>query len=432
MLLPGPLEDVVILGIRIEIIGIGNELVNGRVPDRNTVYAAARLTALGFEVRRIVLIGDESRSIRSALKEAGKKADAVLVSGGLGNTRDDITVEAVGKAFKRPLILHQGLQGQIRRYLNQRAIPWHPLLEKMAWLPEGSELFHPRPKTCGFMLTEKGKPFFFLPGIPEEMRRVLDRRVIPYLLQHYTGQKVIRTRIYRLFGLMETEVQEQVGEWEKEFPSLTLGFYPDFPELFLLMSVKASRTQEAERLLDDLGKRAEEILGRHLISSDGRTLEEVVGELLLEKKWTLAVAESCTGGLIGHRLTAVPGSSAYFDRSVVVYSNRAKKELLGVPAGVLSRYGAVSEKTARYMAEGVRRKSGTDLGLAVTGIAGPGGGTSEKPVGTVWIALSSKEGCRSNPYLFQGDRSQIKLLTAQTALFRVREYLLDGSHFFSP
>jgi nicotinamide-nucleotide amidase len=416
------------LAAKIEIIGIGNELIHGSVADQNTIYAAARLSALGFSVTRIVFVGDDLKSIRSALKEAGKRADIVLVSGGLGNTGDDITVEAVGKAFNRPLVLHKGLQEELRRYLDRRDIPWDPVLEKLAWLPQGSEVFHPRPKTCGFMLTEKDRTFFFLPGIPEEMKRVLDRRVIPYLLQHYTERDVIRSRTYRIFGLMETEVEEKLAEEVKAFPTLTLGYYPDFPELLVLASVKAGKTKEADRLLDRFGEKVAEVLGRHVISDNGLTLEEVLGELLLKTKQTLAVAESCTGGLIGHRLTAVPGSSAYFDRSLVVYSNRAKKELLGVPARVLSRYGAVSPQTARYMAEGVQAKSKTDWGLAVTGIAGPGGGTPEKPVGTVWIALAYKGGCFCEPYLFRGNRAQIKIMTAQTALNRVRECLLDDTH----
>lgn len=420
-----------LLGTKVEIIGVGNELLHGRMIDRNNGYAAARLSALGFTVTRIVFVGDERRSIRSVLKEAGKRADIVLVSGGLGNTGDDVTVEAAGQAFKRPLVLHRGLQREIRRHVESRNLPWNPLLEKLAWLPKGSEVFHPRPKTCGFQVTEKGILYFFLPGIPEEMKKILDRRIIPYLLQHCTGREIVRSRTLRLFGITETEAEEKLTGWKKKFPSLTLGFYPEFPELLITVTAKAVKTREAEGLLDRFEELAEEVLGTRIISTDGRSLEEVVGDLLKEKKKTLSLAESCTGGLIGHRLTAVPGSSAYFDRSLVVYSNRAKKALLGVPGRVLSRYGAVSKETARYMAEGVRKKSGTDLGLAVTGIAGPGGGTPGKPVGTVWIALSSSTGVRCDPYFFRGNRTQIKLLSAQTALNRVREFLLDAAHFFS-
>ncbi len=417
--------------LRIEIIGIGNELVSGQVLDQNAGYAAARLHSFGFEVNRIILIGDQPKDIRSALKLAEKRADAVLVTGGLGGTLDDITVEVVSRVFHRPLVLHKGLQGQIRRFLTKRNIPWDPMFEKIAWLPEGAELFHPRPKACGFMMNEKGKPFFFLPGIPDEMRRYLDRQIIPYLIQHYSGQKVIRQRVYNVFGLLEQEVNERFKDLEKRFESLRLGFYPNFPENQLTISVRSEKALWADRLLDSIEKVVEERLSGHLISKNGQTLEEVTGELLMQKRMTLAVAESCTGGLIGHRITSVTGSSEYFDRSVVVYSNKAKMELLDIPRGVLSRYGAVSQKTALLMAEGIREKSRTDLGLAVTGIAGPGGGTPEKPVGTVWIALSTPKGNKAGRFLFKGRRNQIKILTAYTALNWVRSYLLDDTFLFS-
>ena len=419
------------MSLRIEIIGIGNELVTGRVLDQNAGYAAARLHSFGFEVNRIVLIGDQPKVIHSALKQAEKRADAILVTGGLGGTLDDITVEVVSRVFRRPLVLHKGLQVQIKRFLTQKDIPWDPMFEKIAWLPEGVELLHPRPKACGFMMNEKGKLFFFLPGIPAEMRRYLDRQIIPYLIQNYSGQKIIRQRVYNIFGLLEPEINERFRDLEKQFESLRLGFYPNFPENQLTVSVRSEKTLWADRLLDSIEKVVEERLAGHLISKNDQTLEEVIGELLKQKKMTLSVAESCTGGLIGHRITSVAGSSEYFDRSVVVYSNKAKTELLDIPKRILSRYGAVSEKTAILMAEGIRKKSGTDLGLAVTGIAGPGGGSPEKPVGTVWIALSSPQGNKAGHFLFAGHRNQIKILTAYTALNWVRSYLIDDTFLFS-
>jgi nicotinamide-nucleotide amidase len=415
------------MGQKIEIIGIGNELTTGRVLDQNTGYAASRFHSFGFEVTRISLIGDQPRTIRSVLKQAEKRADAILVTGGLGGTLDDLTVEAVSRAFNRPLVLDQGLQDQIKRFLIKRAIPWDPLFEKMAWLPEGAELFHPRPKACGFMMVEKGKPFFFLPGVPTEMRSLLDKKVIPYLIHHYPGQEVIRQRVYKLFGLLEPEINEKLKDLQKQFKSLQLGFYPNFPEHHLTVSVRSETPHQAERLLDSLEKIIKDRLSRYLISTNGQTLEEVVGEWLLASKLTLSVAESCTGGLIGQQLTSVPGSSGYFDRGLIVYSNQAKRELLGIPQRVLSRYGAVSKKTALLMAEGIRKRSGSGLGLAVTGLAGPGGGTPDKPVGTVWIALSSARGEKAGLYLFGGRREQIRILTAYTALNWVRRFLLDDT-----
>ncbi|MCJ7832829.1 MAG: molybdopterin-binding protein, partial [Deltaproteobacteria bacterium] len=283
------------MGIKIEIIGIGNELITGQVLDQNAGYAAARLHSYGFEVRRIVLIGDQPRIIRSALKQAEKRSDAVLVTGGLGGTLDDITVEVVSRVFRRPLVLHPVIQGQIRRSLIKSAIPWDPKFEKIAWLPEGVELFHPRPKACGFMMNENGKPFFFLPGVPEEMRRFLDRQIIPYLLQHYSGQGVVRQRVYNVFGLLEPEINEKFKDLEQRFESLQLGFYPNFPENQLTISVRSEKALWADRLLDSIEKIVEERLTEHLISKHGQTLEEVICELLIQKKKTLSVAESCTG-----------------------------------------------------------------------------------------------------------------------------------------
>ena len=416
---------------KIEIIGIGNELITGRVVDQNTGYAAARLHSFGFEIGRIVLIGDQPKAIRSALKKAEKRADAILVTGGLGGTQDDLTIETVCKTFNRPLVLHEGLQGQIKRFLNRKDIPWDPLFEKMAWVPEGAELFHPRPKACGFMMQEKGKPFFFLPGVPAEMHRLLDHHIIPYLLQHQPAGNILRQRIYKIFGLLEPEINEKLKDLEKRFKSLQLGFYPNFPEHHLTLLVRGRKPQETEALLDDIEKIIENRLGEFLICKNGQTLEEVVGDLLKHQGMTLSVAESCTGGLISHRITNIPGSSDYFERALIVYSNRAKTELLGVPKRVLNRHGAVSRQAASLMAEGVRAQSSTDLGLAVTGIAGPGGGTEEKPVGTVWIALATAKGVRVEKFLFSGRRQQIKILTAHTALNWVRRFLLDDSFLFS-
>lgn len=417
------------MGLKIEIIGIGNELITGRVLDQNTAYAAARFHSFGFEVNRVILIGDQPRTIRSVLKQAGKRADAILVTGGLGGTLDDLTVEAVSRAFHRPLVLDRVLQDQIKRFLTRRAIPWDPLFDKMAWLPEGVELFHPRPKACGFMMLEKGKPFFFLPGVPTEMRRFLDRQVIPYLIQHYPGQEVIRQRVYKIFGLLEPEINEKLRDLEDQFKSLQLGFYPNFPENHLTVLIRSEKPSQADRLLDSIEKIIEDRLAGYLIAKNGQTLEEVIHDLMLAKKKTLSVAESCTGGLIGHQITSVPGSSEYFDRGVIVYSNRAKRDLLGIPPRILSRHGAVSQRTALLMAEGIRKQGGSDLGLAVTGIAGPGGGTPEKPVGTVWIAMSTARGEKADQFHFSGRREQIKILTAYTALNGVRRVLLDDTFF---
>jgi len=413
------------MSLKIEIIGIGNELTTGRVLDRNAGYAAGRLSSHGFQVTRLLFIPDQAKEIRKTLLRAHKRADAVLVTGGLGGTLDDITAEVAAKTFNRSLTLHPGLQNQIKQFLRKREMPWDSSYDKLALLPEGVQLFHPRPKACGFLMEEAGKPLFFLPGVPTEMHRLLDRQVIPFLLQHHPHQPVVKQRVYKIFGLLENEINERLKDLERKDGTVRLGFYPNFPENHLTVLVQAGQAFRAERMLDQAEAEIEGRLGNTIVAHNGQSLEEVVGELLANKKMTLAVAESCSGGLIGHRITSVPGSSAYFEGGVIAYSNRAKMDWLGVSRALLSRYGAVSEKTALAMARGILEKSKADIGLAVTGIAGPGGGTSEKPVGTVWIALASSKGIEARPYLFGGRRQQIKTLTAYTALDWVRRVLLN-------
>lgn len=411
--------------LKIEIIGIGNELTTGRVLDRNAGYAAGRLSSHGFEVTRILFIPDQAKEIRKTLLQAHKRADAVLITGGLGGTLDDITAEVAARTFNRPLTLHPGLHHQIKRFLKKREIPWDPTYDKLALLPGGVQLFHPRPKACGFLMEEAGKPLFFLPGVPAEMRRLLDRQVIPFLLQRRPRQPVVKQRVYKIFGLLENEINQRLKELEQKDGTVQLGFYPNFPENHLTVLVRAGQAFRAERMLDQVETEIEARLGDTIVARNDQTLEEVVGELLLKKKMTLAVAESCSGGLIGDRITNIPGSSAYFEGGVIVYSNRAKMDWLGVPRRLLSRHGAVSEETALALARGILERGRADLGLAVTGIAGPGGGTPEKPVGTVWMALASAKGVQSGHFLFGGRRRQIKVLTAYTALDRVRKYLLN-------
>jgi nicotinamide-nucleotide amidase len=411
--------------LKIEIIGIGNELTTGRVLDRNAGYAAGRLSSYGFEVTRILFIPDQSKEIRKTLLQAHKRADAVLITGGLGGTLDDITAEVAARTFNRPLILHPGLHQQIKGFLKKREIPWDSTYDKLALLPEGVQLFHPRPKACGFLMEEEGKPLFFLPGVPGEMRRLLDRQIIPFLLQCLPHQQVVKQRVYKIFGLLENEINRRLKELEQNDGTVQLGFYPNFPENHLTVMVRAGKAFRAERMLDQVEAEIESRLGDTIVARNDQTLEGVVGELLLKKKMTLAVAESCSGGLIGHRITNIPGSSAYFEGGVIVYSNRAKMDWLGVPRRLLSRHGAVSEETALALARGILKRSRADLGLAVTGIAGPGGGTPEKPVGTVWMALASAKGVQASRFLFGGRRRQIKVMSAYTALDRVRRYLLN-------
>ena len=414
---------------QIDIVIIGNEIVSGAVSDENARYACKRLSSAGFRIRGIVSVGDVFAHIREAVSEAAKRSPFVIVTGGLGTTSDDITTETVADAFNRPLERDEQLFRLIRRYVEDRDLGWNPALEKLAWLPRGAQLVEPEPRACGYMIRESKSTLFFLPGVPNEMRRLLDRHVIPVLLRASCGPPHVVQRMIRLFGTDEASVEQALEGLQDLYPTISIGYYPNFPEVHVSVSAAGGSEAEANSDLDGIEAEIRRRLAPYIFGTDKTLLETAVGDLLRSKGLTIALAESCTGGLIGHRITSVPGSSDYFERGIVVYSNRAKMEHLGIDPSVLEKHGAVSAECAEAMARGIRSVSKTDVGLSSTGIAGPGGGTEEKPVGTVYIGLATHKGALSERFRFFGNREQIKLMTAETALYWVWRYL-NGDPFF--
>ncbi len=408
--------------MRGEIICIGDELLSGRVRDRNSSYLASRLWPLGIEISAVSLVGDDPESIKETLKRALSRADFVVVSGGLGTTEDDITAAMAAEVFELPLAQSRRMVAHLRAFMARRGREVTDELLKMAWLPEGAEILD---GTCaGFRLSGPGgKPVYFLPGVPEEMRRLTDQRVVPELLQRLGGAQAVTSREVRIFGLPESEVGRRLAGLSGG--GARLGFYPVFPEVQVLITVRAPSREQARSRARELEREVCSRLGDHVVATGGDTLEQVVARGLEAQGLSLALAESCTGGLIGHRITSVPGSSRFFERGLVVYSNRAKEELLGVRPETLAGFGAVSAQTAAEMAQGARRAAGTDLGLSVTGIAGPGGGTAEKPVGTVYFGLAGSGRVRTGGYRFHGSRFMIKALAAEQALDWLRRFLED-------
>lgn len=408
-----------------EIITIGNELISGRDLDLNAWYAAGRLTASGLRVTRITSVGDDFEMVSQTLKRAVDASRFVVVTGGLGSTEDDITNEIVAKALKRPLCLDKRMLEQIRNHVEERGLTMTPSLEKMAWMPDGSRMLNPRGTACGFHLLEKGIRLYFLPGVPDQMRYLMDRFVVPELLEAFKPLPVMRQRLLRIYGLNEPSIAEMLKACSARKPEgVVLGFYPRYPENHITISLRAETEDAATKELDRTEEDIRRLLGAHVFSSGSEEMEQVVGKMLHEKALTVSVAESLTGGLIGHQLTGVPGSSDYFQGGVIVYSNQSKVDLLRVSEETLKRHGAVSDPTAREMAQGVRKLMKTDLGLAVTGIAGPGGGSRKKPVGTVHVGLAAGEDrVFARRYRFWGARSQVKLNAAMMALDWVRRYL---------
>jgi nicotinamide-nucleotide amidase len=411
-----------------EIITIGNELSSGRTLDLNSWYAAGRLTASGLKVTRITSVGDDHKMVSDALKRAVEASRFVIVTGGLGSTDDDITNEIVAQALNRPLCLDQQMLEQIKDYARASKIKITSSLEKMAWMPEGSRMLNPEGTACGFSLIEKEVHLYFLPGVPDQMRYLMDKIVLPEILSRYKTLPIMRQRILKLYGLNEPGIAEIFKKIQGKTGNIVFGFYPRFPENHITISLRGQDEPTVIKELDRVEMKVRRLVGSYIFAAGDQNMEEVVGHLLLEKNLSISVAESCTGGLIGHRLTSVPGSSSYFHGGVVVYSNQSKVDLLRVDPRTLETHGAVSERTVEEMARGVKDRIKTDLGLAVTGIAGPDGGTRQKPVGTVHVGLAAREKTFSREYRFWGNRVQVKLNSSMMALDWVRRYL-NGNPF---
>ena len=406
-----------------EIINVGDELISGKTRDLNGWYASGCLLSHGFEVYEITTVGDNYYALSSALKAAAKRSTFIIVTGGLGPTEDDLTAEIAAKAFNRRLFLDQSVLHQIKEDVEKSGQNWSPSLEKLAWIPREAKILDPKGGMCGFSLSEGDSLLYFLPGIPEQMRRLMDNVVIPDILRRCRPTTIPRHRILKVYGLSESSISDAFKGLTNELRGVMFGFYPSFPENHITLTVQGKPAEEVERELDSAEAKIRAILGPHIFASGDNTLEAVIGELLTERMLTLSVAESCTGGLIGHRLTSIPGSSLYFERGIIVYSNKSKVEMLGVHQRTIDTHGAVSDQTVREMAEGIKRVAETDMGLAVTGIAGPEGGTEEKPVGTVFVGLAAEGETFSGQYRFSGDREMVKLQTSEMALDWVRRYV---------
>lgn len=412
--------------VRIEIITTGDELMSGLTQDSNFSWSGDVLTSRGFAAEFHTTVGDERDDISTALATASQRADAVVVSGGLGPTPDDLTAEVAADFFGVPLELNMRAVSSIEERLSRRGRVLTDMNRKQAYLPRGSRVLINNWGTApGFSIEKGGTVFYFLPGVPKEFRAMMDEYVLPELEQRDAGRKKVRSMLVKTFGLPESEVAVRLEGLERE--GIRLGYRAHFPEVHLRVTAYGETPGEAESRMEGFAGDVTSRLGGYVFSTGGETMEEVAGILLRRHGMTLATAESCTGGLIAHRITNVPGSSDYFLEGVVSYSNESKQMLLGVPRDLLDTHGAVSAPVVEAMASGVRRLSGADIGVAVSGIAGPGGGTPEKPVGTVFIGMDSdKGGVRSEKFLFHGTREEIKLVTSSRALGFIMQIFLNN------
>lgn len=404
-----------------EIIAVGSELLGAGRLDTNSLYLTGQLNHLGIDVRRKTIVGDREQEIMNAVEAAMSRGEVVIVTGGLGPTADDVTREAVARLFHRRLVRDDKLAEAIERRFHNRGLPMPEINLRQASLIEGAEMLpNPAGTAPGQWLQEGGRALILLPGVPAEMQAIFEHHCRARLEKMAPGG-VLVTRVLKIAGLFESQVDEIAAPVYRRFenPETTILASPG--EIQLHLRARGSNEAEAREALDELTRRLELALGDAIFSRDGQTMEEVVGMFLTLKGKTLAVAESCTGGLLAERLTRVPGSSRYFLGGLVAYHNEVKRRFLEVPDTVLQTQGAVSAETARIMAESVRRHFGTDFGLSVTGIAGPEGGTPVKPVGLVYLALAEAgEPAQVVEKRYPGTRDRIRLQASQTALDMLR------------
>lgn len=411
--------------MRAEIITIGDELLAGFTMNTNAAYISELLVQLGIEVHWISVVGDYKARLHDALNISMKRVDIILLTGGLGPTHDDITKKVVADYFDKPLIFHSEIYKRLEEYFKSRSRKLSPLNRVQAEIPEGAVVMENEIGTApGFFISEQGKYIFVMPGVPAEMRRMMQASVIPHL--QYLGMcKKTLTKTIHTIGISESTLNEKFQSFHEMFPDVLLASLPNQQGVSLRLTMIVPEKESQNTLFEAAVDFVRQAAGKYKFGEDEDTLESVVGHLLLERKWKIAVAESCTGGLIAHRLTNIPGSSAFFDRGVIVYSNQSKIDLLGVPEHVLEPYGAVSAETAEAMAKGVRLISGSDIGLSITGIAGPSGGTTEKPVGLVFLGYTDKDRSITEKYIFSHDREMNKIRSAGYALELVRKMLQD-------
>ena len=413
-----------------ETIAIGSELLLGGRMDTNSLFIADRLAACGVELRYKSIVGDELSDIVAVLKTAARRARVVIVTGGLGPTIDDLTREAVAQATGQRLSRRKtALDGMVARLAEWGRTPTKAQL-RQAMIPAGADILsNPVGTAPGFALIWKDTFLAALPGVPREMEPMIHNGVLPRL-QAWIGKHkgipatpVIR-RVLHTSGVPESLVDQRLEGLLPEGTAIQLGIYASPMEV--MVSLTGPDKESGPVTIDRLFEEAKTRLGDIMYGEGDDTMESVVGRLLTDRHMTLAVAESCTGGLIGHRLTQVPGSSSYVDRGIVSYSNRAKIDLLGVPSELIDRHGAVSAEVAAAMARGIRERSGVSVGLSVTGIAGPGGATKTKPVGLVYLGLDGgpNDAMTKECRFHGGDRSVIKQRSAQAALDLLRRWLL--------
>ena len=414
---------------RAAIIAVGSEMLTPTKIDTNSLFITEQLNLLGIQIAFKTVVGDDRGDLETAVRDALTRVDLLVCCGGLGPTDDDLTRPVVAEVLQRPLVEDDSITARIRARFQGRGLEMPEINRRQAMVPAGGSVVPNVNGTAPGLWIEHGDQLILLlPGPPRELKPMMTSLAEGMLSERASGMSLVR-RVIRITGRSESHTDEAVqplyAEWSRASVPISATILASLGQIELHLTACCAARADAEAALERAVEQVKAVMGLHVYSTDGRALEEVVGEMLAARNLTIAIAESCTGGLIASRLTDVPGSSRYVERGVVTYSNASKVELLGVPAELIAASGAVSEPVATAMAEGICAGSRVDIGVGVTGIAGPDGGTPDKPVGTVCVAAASRIGTRVRTFRFVGGREMVKFQASQGALDMVRRMLLE-------
>ncbi len=414
--------------MKAEIINIGTEILLGHIVNTNSAYLSRKLAELGIDVYYHTTIGDNPLRLYAAIQRALGRSDIVITTGGLGPTVDDITLETIARVLDKKLIYKDQIWQRIEDHFKKRHIKTPKNNVRQAYIPQGSRWLKNDVGTAPGIIAKKSEKILIaLPGPPRELIPMVERDMVTYLKKFtYKKSKIIKSKVLKTTGLAESQVHPKVKKILHMSGNTTVGIYAHPAQIDIKIMTKAKNEKEAQKNILSVEKQIRKRLGNLIFGCDNETLEGIVARLLRKNKKTIAIAESCTGGLLSNRLTDIPGSSNYLMHSIIAYSNKSKTQLLGVPEEIIKKYGAVSRQTAKLMAKNVKELANVDIGLSITGIAGPSGGTKQKSVGLVYIAIATKNKIICKEFHFSGERKIIKHFSSQAALNMLRRYLLYG------
>jgi len=417
--------------MKAEIISIGSEILRGQITDTNANFIAKKLVELDINLEHISAVSDNPESLLSTLKLALRRSDLIITTGGLGPTEDDITYQTIARTLNLKLIKYPEAEENLKRILKKINKTISPSNLKQVYFPEGAKIIINQYGTAPAMILEKdNKIICSFPGVPHEMKNLIEENLIPYLKEKFPPSMIKKSKTLKITGLGESSVNELIRDYMNKQTNFSFGIYANPEDIQVQVTTQAPTEKEVEKLLQSSVNQLTKILGNYIYGSDEETIEKVVGNLLKTKKLKVAVAESCTGGMLGEMITRIPGSSEYFQGGVISYNARVKEDLLKVPPEVIRKYGEVSKEVAQLMAERVRKCCHSDIGISITGIAGPGGATEKKKVGLVYMALADGKKTITQKHQLFGNRQLIRLRAARRALNMLRMYLIDTSYFF--